>query len=306
MTTDDRDAIRQVCRLYPVLTRPEYLRAAHVQSPSDPVFRQVAPSPDELLDGGAADPIGEEDYETVPGLLHRFPDRALLLVTSACFVHCRHCMRKRRWSLPEKYPLEERLRWWHGYLAARPEIGEVILSGGDPLTLDDRSLDLLLKTLLALRPRRVIRLHSRAPVVAPSRINATLMQLLRSGGVTRVVTQFNHPAEMTAEARRAAALFEGAGIPLENQAVLLRGVNDDAATLAALFESLAAVGVRPYYLHHPDSVNGAMHFRLTLDEGLAIWRRLQAIYRGPLPEYVVDLPGREGKRRVETVMQRKD
>ena len=287
--------------IFPPLAPAEYLARVQQPRPSDPVFRQLAPSGDELAAAGGDDPVGEEEFEAVPGLLHRYPDRALLLVTANCFVRCRHCMRKRRWADRSSGPTAGRVQEWRAYLAAHTEVREIILSGGDPLTLSDRELGGLLRSLRSVRPPRSLRVHSRALAAVPSRITPRLASLLAENGVARFVTQVNHPAEISDEVRAAAARLADAGIAVENQSVLLRGVNDSAETLADLFAALTGAGIRPYYLHHPDPVRGAMHFHLSLDAGLAIWRSLQATYRGPLPEYVVDVPGRKGKRKVEEI-----
>lgn len=284
---------------FPPRAPADYAALVSAPRPDDPVFRQLAPSAEELADAGGDDPMGEDEFEAVPGLLHRYPDRVLLLVTSECFIRCRHCMRKGRWAERHPAPTSGEVQRWRAYLSAHTEVREIILSGGDPLTLDDRALGRLLHSLHSIRPARAFRVHSRALVAAPARITLRLAAMLARSGVARLVTQANHPVEITEAARTAAAILADAGIAVENQSVLLRGVNDRPETLAALFAGLSAIGVRPYYLHHPDPVRGAMHFRLSLDEGLAVWRGLQAIYPGPLPEYVVDLPGRDGKCRVE-------
>jgi lysine 2,3-aminomutase len=270
----------------------------------DPVFRQVAPSMEEMSDQGADDPVGEAAFSPVPGLIHRFRDRALLIPTSRCFVRCRHCMRKRLWGKGEEAD-DYRVRQWRLYLGSRPEINEVIVSGGDPLTLSDRRLGEILGSIAGVRHVREVRVHTRAVAAAPSRITPELAALLARRKVRRLVTQFNHAQEVSAGAARAVKVLSAAGIEVLNQSVLLRGVNDRAKTLAGLFAASAGINVSPYYLHHPDPVRGAMHFTLSLKEGWAVYSKARRESDpSVVPAYVVDLPGRRAKVEVERVLAR--
>jgi lysine 2,3-aminomutase len=287
----------EVAQVYPAFSSAYYLGLIRRPAPDDPVFRQVAPSPLELFDQGEDDPVEERRYSPVPGLIRRYADRALVMPSSRCFVRCRHCMRKRMWA--ESDADEEKIQGWRRWLEAHPEVGEVILSGGDPLSLPDLRLARLLDLLLSVKSVRAIRVHSRAVAVAPARITEELATLLSRRRVRRLVTQFNHPVEVTAGARAAAEKLGRAGIRVENQSVLLRGVNDRAEVLAELFLSARRIGVEPYYLHHPDPVKGAMHFTLGLSEGLKIYEQARGLAGGCAPAYVVDRPGSGVKEAVE-------
>ncbi|HUT53659.1 MAG TPA: KamA family radical SAM protein [bacterium] len=286
--------------VYPPNAAPEYLSLIRSPADHDPVFRQVAPSAAELDNGGGDDPVRESDWSPVPGLIRRYPDRALVMPTSGCFMRCRHCMRKRSWGAPDA--ATETMEAWRDWLRSNPGITEVIISGGDPLTLADDRLARLLDLLLTAKSVKELRVHSRAVVAAPSRITPRLAALLAGRKVRRLVTQANHPVEVTAAAGAAAHTLTRAGIAVENQAVLLRGVNDRPETLAQLFRSVRAIGVRPYYLHHPDRVRGAMHFTLGLEEGWSIYQKARRLAGDPVPAYVVDRPGSEGKVRVEELI----
>ncbi len=294
--------IPEVEARYPSLCTDFYLGLIKSPQKHDPVFRQVAPDADELMEAGSEDAVGESRLEPVPGLLHRYLDRALIIASRHCFVRCRHCMRKRLWksdgpvmSLWNKGGgclSESALRGWLSYLRSHAEIEEVILSGGDPLTLCDKDLAALLDELRVISHLRTLRVHTRAVVVAPGRVTPRLAAMLASKRVHRLVTQFNHPVEITPESRRAVRALKSEGIRVENQAVLLRGVNDDPETLAGLFSGLCSIGVRNRYLHHPDRAKGTMHFFMPLEKGWEIFNRARKkLGQAIAPEYVVDLPG---------------
>ncbi|MFP4562924.1 MAG: KamA family radical SAM protein [Spirochaetia bacterium] len=253
-----------------------------------------------------ADPLREHRFSPVPRLVHRYPDRALLLAADRCAVACRHCFRRyltcgaggdsgggpgaEAGITPEELAAAER------YLDGRPDIREVIVSGGDPLTLADERLFVVVRAAAGGAPRRTVRIASRMPVVLPRRITSDLAAELRAAGASWFVTQFNHPAELTPEARAATGRLIDAGIPVLNQAVLLKGVNDLAETLAELFNGLAAARVKPYYLFQGDLAAGTSHLRVNLEEGLEIVRELRAMVSGlAVPVYAVDLPEGGGK-----------
>jgi lysine 2,3-aminomutase len=289
---------RQVIARYPWAVTPYYLSLARSDDHNDPVRRQFLPSLEELETTRTAcpDPLNEIAHTVAPGLIQRYPDRAVLLVTGRCAVLCRHCFRKRLWGAPQGKPgagaIEEAL----AYLHTHPGLREVILSGGDPLILEDAELDDLLGRLRSVPHLELIRIGTRMPVVLPFRITPALCRILERHTPVWVVTQFNHPHEITRDAEAACVRLLRAGVPVENQAVLLRGINDDPEIMKSLCQGLLRIRVRPYYLHQCDPVAGAEHFRTPLKRGLDIIRQLQGTISGlALPRFVVDLPGRGGK-----------
>ena len=294
---------------YPAGAGPEYLSLIREPTPADPIYQQVAPAREELSPLGAEDPAGETACSPCPRLLHRYPDRVLILAAASCFVRCRHCMRKRLWKEsvePDRSAEMSLAGEWAKYLAAHSEVREIILSGGDPLTLADSRLEHILEELGRARPGVRFRVHSRAPVAAPSRITPRLARTLAGKGVKRLVTQFNHAREISAGAKEAVSILLRAGLQVENQAVLLRGVNDRPETLAELFLALPRIGVRAYYLHHPDLARGAAHFTLSAKEGWAIYQAARALVPAALvPPYVIDLPGPRPKTPVEILVIRR-
>ncbi|MDZ4186438.1 MAG: KamA family radical SAM protein [Desulfuromonadales bacterium] len=282
-----------VAQRYPLRITPYYL--ALLQGPGDPLWRQCVPDPAELdSDGMLSDPLSEARLSPVPGLVHRYPDRALLLTTTACAVYCRFCTRKRAIGCNADNPPDFAAAL--AYIAQTPALHEVILSGGDPLLLDDDRLDDLLSRLRAIPHIETIRIHSRVPVVLPERITQRLASLLGRYHPLYLNTHFNHPRELTPEAAEACRQLADAGIPLGNQSVLLRGVNDDAGTLRSLFRGLLRLRVRPYYLHHGDLVAGTAHLRTSIETGLSLVAALRNTLPGlAIPQYVIDLPGGRGK-----------
>lgn len=281
-----------VIRSFPMRINPYYLSL--IRRPGDPVWRQAVPDPAELADSlGTIDPLCEEACAPVPGLIHRYPDRVVLLVSARCAMTCRFCMRKRRVGAPSASD------WTDAgldYIRRQAAVHEVILSGGDPLMLDDAQLDRLLAALRAINHVQLIRIHSRMPCTLPQRITDDLARLLRQFQPLYLNAHFNHPQEITDQAREACARLVDAGIPLGNQAVLLKGVNDDAAVMHRLMEALLTLRVRPYYLHQLDAVCGTAHFRVPLERGLAIMDHLRGRLSGlGVPAFMVDLPGGGGK-----------
>ncbi len=291
----DAKGLRSVVDRYPMRITPHYLGL--IREAGDPIWRQCVPDHRELGDSaGMDDPLGEENLSPVPGLVHRYPDRALLLVSGACAVYCRFCTRKRTVGCGSMALDREGFDAALDYLKGRPEIRDVILSGGDPLLLEDDRLEALLESLCRIPHVEVVRIGTRVPVTLPERITERLCGRLRRFSPLYVNTHFNHPREITPEAAAACDRLVGAGIVLGNQTVLLRGVNDDAAVLADLFRGLLRIRVRPYYLHHMDPARGTVHFRTRIERGLEIMQTLRGALSGmAIPQYVVDLPGGKGK-----------
>lgn len=287
-----RRAARAAAR-YPMRIPPRLARRIDWSNPRCPLRRQLLPDPRELAAGGAADPLDEERFSPAPGLVHRFGDRLLALVTSSCPVRCRHCNRKRLWSRPERPADAEGLG---RALAGSGRVREVILSGGEPLLLGDRALAALLEAARSRPGVELVRIHSRAPVALPERITPSLARLLARHAPLWFVTQVNCAAEIDPAVRRAFDRLRAAGVGLLNQATLLRGVNDSLRAQLALGRALVAAGVKPYYLFQLDRAAGTLHFQVPLQRGLRIMARLRAGHSGLLvPHYMADLPGRGGK-----------
>ena len=266
--------------------------------PADPIAAQFVPTAAELTEAPEerADPIGDERWSPVPGIVHRYPDRVLLKPTLLCPVYCRFCFRRevvgKKAAVLDQAASERAF----DYIRQQPEIWEVIVTGGDPFLLAPRRIAEIVRTLDQIPHLGVIRFHTRVPVVDPRRVSPALVEALAAEKAVYVVIHANHPRELTAQVREAVLRLTRAGIPLLSQTVLLRGVNDDAAVLEALFRGLVAMRVKPYYLHHPDLARGTAHFR----SGIAAGQRLVRALRGRVsglcqPTYVLDIPGGYGK-----------
>lgn len=292
---DRADGLQQVAEAFRIRVSPE-MQAAMVDA-DDAIARQFLPDtaeltirPEELYD-----PIGDITYSPTPGLTHRYPDRVILAATHTCEVYCRFCFRREavgeEGALPEA-DLEAAL----AYIAATPAIWEVILTGGDPLVLSPRRLSALMQRLSAIPHVEIVRFHTRVPVVAPARITDDMIAALRARPTTYLVLHTNHAQEITPAAQAALKRLADAGIPLLSQTVLLKGINDSAATLESLFRTLLRHRVTPYYLHHCDLARGTSHFRTTIAAGQAIMAQLRGRLSGiGLPTYVLDIPGGFGK-----------
>jgi lysine 2,3-aminomutase len=268
--------------------------------PADPIARQFVPTEAELVPapGESADPIGDEAHSPVPGIVHRYPDRVLLKVTHSCAVYCRFCFRREVVGPGGAQALSPAaLDAALAYIAAHPAIWEVILTGGDPLMLSPRRMADVMRRLAAIDHVRIVRFHTRVPVVDPERVTDALVDaMLASGKTTWLAVHANHPREFTPAARAACDRLLAAGIPLVGQTVLLRGVNDDPATLEALMRGFVEARIKPYYLHHGDFAPGTGHFRLSLAEGQALVKSLRGRVSGlAQPTYVLDIPGGHGK-----------
>ncbi len=290
-----QEEIDRVSRVYPLRINPYYM--ALIRKHGAPLLRQAVPDIRELHDpDGMPDPLAEEKLSPVPNLVHKYPDRALLLVCSECAMYCRFCTRKRKVGTPGMTITPQTLRAGLDYLRRTPQIREVLLSGGDPLLLSDERLDAILGSLRAIPSIEVIRIGSRVPCTLPMRVTRELADMLARHHPLYINTHFNHPAELTPEAAEACGRLADAGIPLACQTVLLRGVNDNAEVLRQLMRGLLAMRVRPYYLFQADLTRGTAHFRTTIDRGLAIMRQLIGHLSGmAVPTYALDAPGGGGK-----------
>ena len=278
---------------------PEMLGLIRRDDPADPIARQFVPSvaetdvaPEEL-----ADPIGDEARSPVKGIVHRYPDRVLLKPLHACPVYCRFCFRREKVGPGGEALSADEMAAALAYIRSRPEIWEVILTGGDPLMLAPRRLADLLSALDAIDHVGTIRLHSRVPIVDPGRVTDALVEALAPRRAARwLAVHCNHPRELAPAARAGLARLADAGLPLLGQTVLLAGVNDDVATLETLMRALVTARVKPYYLHHPDLVRGTGHFRVSIAHGQALVRALRGRLSGlAQPTYVLDVPGGHGK-----------
>jgi len=288
--------ISRVAQRYPLRITPYLLE--HMSSVNSPIAKQFIPHIAELDNDQSqlVDPLNEEALSPVNHLVHRYRHRVLLLVAGSCFSYCRFCTRKRKVGCAQMSVSFGDILKGIDYVAAHPEVNEVILSGGDPLTMSDRLLEDIFKRLQRIPHVDVVRIGSRAPVVLPERITPALCELLGRYQPLYFLTHFNHPNELTSQAIDACTLLVNAGVPVVNQTVLLREINDDAAVLHQLFHALHRLRIRPYYLHQMDLTCGTGHFRTRIEDGIAIMDQL----RGPLsglavPTYIVDLPGGHGK-----------
>lgn len=300
LTDSERQGvIRALKGGFPMSITPYYMSLIDRDDPECPIRRQVIPREEEAIEtpGDLHDPLGEVEHEVAPDLIRRYPDRVLLLATDRCAVYCRFCTRSRMvgegGGARSLRHLEEAFR----YIEENEDIAEVIVSGGDPLVMSTSRIVELFERLGSIPHLNNIRLATRAPVTIPSRITAELAEALKkTHPAIWVMTHFNHPREITPESTRACAILADHGFPIMNQSVLLRGVNDDAETLTALFRGLVRIRVRPYYLLQMDPVRGTGHLRTPLSRGIELFTRLQGRLSGiALPKLIVDTPGGRGK-----------
>jgi len=292
--------LEAVAARYAIAVTPAMAALIDPADPDDPIARQFVPDPAELRiqPGELADPIGDLSHSPVEGIVHRYPDRVLLKPVHVCPVYCRFCFRREMVGpdgLGTMTP--EALDAALGYISGHPEIWEVILTGGDPLVLSARRLGEIMRRLGEIAHVKVVRLHSRVPVVEPERIDGDLVAALKaSGKAAYLALHANHPREFTAAAGAAIARLVDAGIVMLSQSVLLRGVNDDPEILAELMRCFVEHRIKPYYLHHPDLAPGTSHFRLSIEEGQALVAGLRGRISGLCqPTYILDIPGGHGK-----------
>lgn len=270
--------------------------------PADPIARQFIPDPDELVvaDDELEDPIGDATHSPVRGLVHRYPDRVLLMPTLSCPVYCRYCFRRDRVGRAADSPTADDLDAAFGYIEDNRDIREVILTGGDPLSLSDARLNRIMERLNEIPHLNNIRIHTRVPVALPDRVTDDLIAALQSELPIWMVLHCNHARELTDTVAKVCGKLAQAGIPLLSQSVLLKGVNDDVAVLTELMRRLVRLGIKPYYLHHPDRARGTARFRISLEEGRALVAALRGNISGLCqPTYVVDIPGGYGKAPVQ-------
>ncbi len=300
LAEDLRTVVEAVAERYAIAVTPTVAGLIDRRDRGDPIARQFVPDAAELVTAAEerGDPIGDLAHSPLEGVVHRYPDRVLLKAVHICPVYCRFCFRREMVGPDGLGTLApQALERAVAYIAGHPEIWEVILTGGDPLVLSARRLEDILARLAPIPHVKIVRFHTRVPVVEPERIDGRLIGALRaSGKTTYLAVHANHPRELTEAARAAAARLADAGIALLGQTVLLRGVNDDAAVLAELMRGLVEARIKPYYLHHPDLAPGTAHFRLSIAEGQALVAALRGRVSGLCqPTYVLDIPGGHGK-----------
>ncbi|MBC8207896.1 MAG: KamA family radical SAM protein [Desulfobulbaceae bacterium] len=291
----DHTPLETVIATFPMRINPYYLQL--IERPGDPIWRQAIPDLPELHDPVCiSDPLGEEDLSPVPNLVHKYPDRVLLLVTNQCAMYCRFCTRKRKVGTKKMAISPSDLNEAIRYLHQTPQVREILISGGDPLLLSDERLDELLTRLREIPTIEVIRMGTRVPCTLPMRITEKLAAILGKHHPLYINTHFNHPRELTPEAFHACGLLANAGIPLGCQTVLLKNVNNNAETLRQLFLGLLKMRVRPYYLFQGDLTLGTNHFRTPSNQGISIMRQLIGHISGmAIPTFVLDGPGGKGK-----------
>jgi lysine 2,3-aminomutase len=298
LDSERADELRLVAEKFAVAITDDMAALIDPADPRDPIAAQFVPSAAELraAPDDRADPIGDARRSPLPGIVHRYPDRLLLKPLLTCPVYCRFCFRREQVGQKDGMLSAKALDRAFLYIEERPEIWEVIVTGGDPFLLSPRRIAAIVRRLDAIPHVAVIRFHTRVPVVDPRRVGGPLLAALTAEKAVYVVIHANHPRELTPAMRASVGRLVSAGIPVLSQSVLLRGVNDDAAVLEALFRGLVAMRVKPYYLHHPDLAPGTGHFRLDIADG----QRLVAALRGRVsglcqPSYVLDIPGGHGK-----------
>lgn len=296
---EDKAALDAVAQRYSVAITPAMADLIDPSDPNDPIARQFIPDARELIEtpGETADPIGDTTHSPVEGIVHRYPDRALLKIVHACPVYCRFCFRRETVGPGGEFLSGEKLDAAFDYIARTKALWEIILTGGDPFILSPRRIRDITERLTAIDHVKVIRWHTRVPLVEPDRVTTELVEALKANGkAVWISLHTNHPREFSDAGRVAIARLADAGLPLVGQTVLLRGVNDEAATLDALFRTMVENRIKPYYLHQGDYAPGTAHLRTTLDEGQALMRALRYRLSGlAQPTYVLDIPEGFGK-----------
>jgi len=299
----DKEELKKICGKYPLRISSYYFSL--IKEKEDGIYKQCIPSIKEIQDSyGAEDPLNEEpenqSRQGVPSLIiHRYPDRVLFRISNSCAMYCRFCTRKRKVGDPNKRPTWEEIAKALLYIKEHKEIKDVILSGGDPFMLPVKSLERVIKAVYSIISKRengIIRIGTRIPCVLPKRITEELCEMLKKYHPLYVNTHFNHPYEITPESRKACEMLANAGIPLGNQTVLLKGINDNPEIMKRLMKGLISMRVKPYYIYQCDPVKGANHFRTRVEKGLEIYKSLRGHISGlGVPNFVIDSPGGGGK-----------
>ena len=298
LSAKEKTQLKLVTTKYPLSITPYYLSLINTYDPNDPIRKQAIPSFEEIALGsvGFEDPLGEKRDSIVPGLVHRYPDRVLMVLTDICPMLCRHCTRKREWHNGGWVRSSGEIKAMLDYIRRHKSIRDVIISGGDPLTLSTRRLEDVISKLRQIDHVEIIRIGTRFPVVLPQRIDDELCNMLAKYVPIWLNTQFNHPHEITPESAAACERLLRAGIPVNNQSVLLRSINDNIATQTNLCHGLLKIRVRPYYLFQCDEVQGTEHFRTPVETGIKIIDGMRGHTSGlAIPTFVIDLPEGGGK-----------
>jgi lysine 2,3-aminomutase len=300
ISDDRRAAIEAVAARYAVAISPDIAALIDTADPNDPIARQFVPDEAELASEGSEhpDPIGDDVHSPAAGTVHRYPDRILMKPVHVCPAYCRYCFRREMVGPRGRGTMTAAaMKRAFDYIRAHPEIWEVILTGGEPLLLSQRRLRDVMRKISTIDHVKVVRVHTRMPIVAPAKITSALVGALKLvSKAAYVVLHVNHARELTEAARAACARFIDAGIPMLSQSVLLRGVNDDVETLERLLRTLVELRIKPYYLHHGDFAPGTAHLRTGVDEGQSLMRQLRGRLSGiAQPTYVLDIPGGAGK-----------
>ena len=298
LTPEEEEGVKKTLQTLRMAITPYYISLIDPNNPDCPVRKQAVPTGKETYQSPAdlLDPLHEDEDSPVPGLTHRYPDRVLLLITDMCSMYCRHCTRRRFAGQKDGESAIERIDKAIEYIAKTPQVRDVLLSGGDSLCVSDERLEYIISRVRAIPHVEIIRLGSRTPVVCPQRITDDLVNMLKKYHPVWLNTHFNHPQEVTKEAAEACAKLANAGIPLGNQTVLLRGVNDCVNTMKKLMHELVKMRVRPYYIYQCDLSMGIEHFRTPVSKGIEIIEGLRGHTSGyAVPTFVVDAPGGGGK-----------
>ncbi len=298
LTDSERAGVRDTATQFRLGISPYYLSLIDAAHPLCPVRMQAIPVASEAVvqPGELSDPLGEDPHRPVEAIVHKYPDRVLLLATDTCSVYCRHCTRRRITKGGASELTKSQLQLGLDYIASHPEVRDVLISGGDPLVLSDERLEQILTPLRAIPHLEIIRIGTRMPVTLPMRVTDSLAKLLRRYAPLFIVTHFNHPKEITPEAREACERLIDHGVPVENQAVLMRRLNSDARIIKELNHACLKMRVRPYYLHQMDVAEGCEHLRTPIAAGLEILEQLRGWTSGlAVPHLAVDLPGGGGK-----------
>jgi lysine 2,3-aminomutase len=297
LTDDEINTLHALKNRLPLRITPYYLSLIYDSEPGSPLRRTMIPTSDELIitEAEKADPLNEMGNSPVPGIVHRYPDRALFTVTQFCSSYCRYCTRSHSVGKLGHLTKGEWDRAFR-YLEEHTEIRDVIISGGDPLTMNDIKLEYLLSNLRAIKHIEILRIGTKVPAVLPQRITPALAAMLKKYHPVFISVHFTHPDELTQETRRACEMLADAGMPLGSQTVLLKGINDDPATMKSLMQKLLTVRVRPYYIYQCDLIPGSNHFRTNIEKGIEIIENLRGHTSGyAVPQFVVDAPGGGGK-----------